>query len=89
MSPTAIGMWLKRFTQQGLMAIYDETKPGGRRSITDEQAARLIQKTLNKKPANATHWSCRAVAKDTNLSKSTAHRVWKSFGIQPHRQNTF
>lgn len=89
LSPSVIGMWRKRFTQQGLMGLYDEAKPGGPRSITDEQVARLIQKTLNKKPANATHWSCRAVAKETSLSKSTVQRVWKAFGIQPHRQKHF
>jgi transposase len=89
LSPAVIGMWRKRFMQQGLMGLYDEAKPGGPRSITDEQVARLIQKTLNKKPANATHWSCRAVARETNLSKSTVQRVWKAFGIQPHRQKHF
>ena len=86
LSAAVVGMWRKRFIQQGLMGLYDEPKPGGPRSITDEQVARLIQKTLNKKPRGDTHWTCRSVAKETQLSKSTVHRVWKAFGIQPHRQ---
>ena len=89
LSPCVIGMWRKRFLQQGLIGLYDEAKPGGPRSVTDEQVARLIQKTLSKKPKNATHWTCRAVASETNLSKSTVQRVWKAFGIQPHRQKHF
>jgi len=89
LSPTVIGMWRKRFIEQGLMGLYDEAKPGGPRSISDEQVAQLIRKTLNKKPRNGTHWTCRSVARETQLSKSTVHRVWQAFGIQPHRQKHF
>jgi len=89
LSAAVVGMWRKRFIQQGLMGLYDEPKPGGPRSISDEQVARLIRKTLNKKPRGSTHWTCRSVSKETQLSKSTVHRVWKAFGIQPHRQKHF
>ncbi len=89
LTATVIGMWRKRFLDQGLMGLYDEAKPGGPRSITDEQVAGLIRKTLHKKPKNGTHWTCRAVAKETKLSKSTVQRVWSAFGIQPHRQKHF
>ena len=89
LSPWIIGVWRKRFLQQGLMGLYDEAKPGGPRSITDDQVARLIRKTLNKKPKKDTHWTCRSIAKETKLSKSTVQRVWKAFGIQPHRQKHF
>jgi putative transposase len=89
LSAAVVGMWRKRFIQQGLMGLYEEQKPGGPRSISDEQVARLIRKTLNKKPRDGTHWTCRSVAEETQLSKSTVHRVWKAFGIQPHRQKHF
>ena len=89
LSAAVVGMWRKRFIRQGLMGLYDEPKPGGPRSISDEQVARLIRKTLNKKPRGSTHWTCRSVSKETQLSKSTVHRVWKAFGIQPHRQKHF
>jgi len=84
-----VGKWRKRFAEQGLMGLYDEAKPGGPRSISDEQIARLIHRTLQSKPKNATHWTCRSISKETKLSKSTIHRVWNSFGIQPHRQKHF
>jgi len=89
LSPAVIGMWRKRFLAQGLMGLYDEAKPGGPRSISDKQVALLIRKTLDKKPRGVTHWSCRSVARETHLSKSTVQRVWKAFGIQPHRQKHF
>ena len=89
LSAAVVGMWRKRFVQQGLMGLYDEPKPGGPRSISDEHIAQLIRKTLHKKPKGATHWTCRSIAKETKLSKSTVNRVWNAFGIQPHRQKHF
>jgi putative transposase len=89
LSGSMVGLWRKRFIRQGIMGLYDEPRPGGPRTINDEQVARLIQQTLRQKPANATHWSCRSIAKKTNLSKSTVQRIWRTFGIQPHRQKHF
>lgn len=89
LSGRMVGIWRQRFIDQGLMGLYDEPKPGGPRSISDEQVARLIQQTLELKPPNATHWSCRSIAKQTNISKSTVQRIWSTFGIQPHRQKHF
>lgn len=89
LSGRMVGIWRQRFIDQGLMGLYDEPKPGGPRSISDEQVARLIQQTLELKPPNATHWSCRSIAKQTKISKSTVQRIWSTFGIQPHRQKHF
>jgi putative transposase len=47
--------------------------------------ATLIRRTLRTKPKDGTHWSCRALAEETRLSKSTVHRIWRAFGLQPHR----
>ena len=84
-----VGAWRKRFIKQGLMGLYDEPKPGGPRTISDEQVATLIRQTLETKPPNATHWTCRSIAKETDLSKSTVQRIWSTFGIKPHRQKHF
>ena len=84
-----VGIWRQRFIDQGLMGLYDQPKPGAPRSISDEQVAQLIKKTLKKKPKGSTHWSCRSIAKETNLSKSTVQRIWNAFNIQPHRQKHF
>lgn len=84
-----VGMWRRRFLAQGMAGLYDEPRPGGPRSIRDEQVAELIRKTLETKPKDATRWTCRLLSEHTGLSKSTVHRVWNAFGIQPHRQKHF
>jgi putative transposase len=84
-----VGTWRQRFIDQGLMGLYDQPKPGAPRTISDEQVAELIQKTLKSTPKGATHWTCRRIAKETNLSKSTVQRIWSAFNLQPHRQKHF
>ena len=89
LSGAMVGIWRKRFLAQGLVGLYDEPRPGGPRSIQDDRVAELIGTTLRAKPQEATHWSCRSLAEHTGLSKSTVHRIWNAFGIQPHRQKHF
>jgi len=89
LSKPTVGIWRKRYLTQRLQGLYDEPRPGGPRSIRDEEVAALIRKTLKTKPKDGTHWSCRSIAAETKLSKSTVQRVWKAFGLQPHRQKHF
>jgi len=89
LSKPTVGIWRKRYLAQRLAGLYDEPRPGGPRSIQDEEIATLLRKTLKTKPKDGTHWTCRSIAAETNLSKSTVQRVWKAFGLQPHRQKHF
>jgi len=89
LSRLTVGMWRRRFMAQRVTGLYDELRSGGPRSIHDEQIARLVRKTLKTSPKDGTHWSCRSIAAETKLSKSTVQRVWKAFGLQPHRQKHF
>lgn len=89
LSGRTVGLWRKRFIDQRLMGLYDEPRPGAPRSVKDDQVAGLIKKTLETKPKDGTHWTCRTMAKETGFSRSTVQRVWKAFGIQPHRQKHF
>jgi len=89
LSKPTVGIWRKRYVMQRIAGLYDEPRPGGPRSIRDEQVATLLRKTLKTKPKDGTHWSCRSIAAETKLSKSTVQRVWKAFGLQPHRQKHF
>jgi putative transposase len=85
-----VGTWRERFRRQGLMGLYDERRPGRPRTIEDERITGLIRKTLKTRPKDgSTQWSCRTIAGDTHLSKSTVQRVWSAFGLQPHRQKHF
>lgn len=89
LSRPTVGKWRQRYLNQGIPGLYDEIKPGAPRSIQDEQIATLIRKTLKTKPKDGTHWTCRSIAEETKVSKSTVQRVWSAFGIQPHRQKHF
>jgi len=89
LSRPTVGKWRRRFLSQGLVGLYDEAKPGGPRSISDAQVANLIRRTLKTKPKDATHWTCRSLAAETKLSHATVHRIWRPFGLQPHRQKHF
>ena len=89
-SRQTVGKWRERFRTQGLMGLYDERRPGKPRSIEDDEVMVLLRKTVDTEPADgSTHWSCRSMADTTGVSKSTVHRVWKAFNIQPHRQKHF
>src|SRR5438552_18495844 len=89
LSQATVGKWRRRFWQQDVTGLHDELRPGRPRSIGDESIARLVRKTLETKPQDGTHWSLRQVARHTQLSKSTVHRIWQAFGLQPHRQRHF
>lgn len=84
-----VGRWRGRFLAKRLGGLLDEPRPGTPRRITDAQVEQVIIDTLEAKPADATHWSTRTLAKRTELSHSTVGRIWRAFGLQPHRSETF
>jgi putative transposase len=89
LSHQTVCQWRQRYLQQGLEGLYDELRPGRPRSVSDEEVARLVRKTLQTRPENRTHWTIRTVAGETGLSRPTVHRIWQAFGLQPHRQRHF
>jgi putative transposase len=82
--PHTIGKWRNRFIADRIAGLYDEMRSGRLRAVEDEAAADLITKTPARKPKTATHWSMRAVAKENGITKSTVHRLFQLFGLQPH-----
>lgn len=89
LSRPTVGNWRTRYLAHGIEGLYDELRPGRPRSIQDEAVARLIQRTTQSRPASATHWTVRSMAESCGVSKSTVQRIWKLFGLQPHRQKSF
>lgn len=84
-----VGKWRARFAQRRLDGLLDEPRPGTPRTLGDARVERLLATTLNELPHDATHWSTRAMARKLKLSQSTVSRVWRAFGLQPHRSETF
>ena len=72
-----------------LDGLLDEPRPGRPRMVTDEQVEAVITRTLESTPANATHWSTRSLAAELGLSQSAVSRIWRAFGLQPHRQDAW
>ncbi len=89
LSPQMVCKWRRRYLRQGLSGLHDELRPGRPRSISDEKVAVLVRKTLQTKPQDGIHWTIRSVAKGSKISRSTVHRIWQAFGVQPHRQGYF
>jgi len=85
-----VGKWRNRFIEGRISGLYDELRSGAPRTISDEKIAGLITATLKTKPADgSTHWSVRSMAAKTGISKTSVHRYFTAFGLQPHRQDTF
>ena len=84
-----VGKWRSRFLAARLDGVLDEPRPGAPRRITDAQVELMVTLTLEGTPREATHWSTRAMAARCGLSQSTVSRVWRAFGLQPHRTEAF
>src|SRR5882762_3098869 len=83
------GKWRERFRLQGMEGLSDEPRPGAPRKISDGQVEEAVTKTLESVPTAATHWSTRSLSQQVGLSQSAIVRIWHSFGLQPHRSETF
>jgi putative transposase len=90
LTPVTVGKWRRRFVQHRMPGLYDELRPGRPRTIDEERVAKLIRKTLRKKPKDgATHWSVRSAAAESGISKTSVHRYFELFGIKPHMSHSF
>jgi len=72
-----------------LDGLLDAPRPGAPRTIDDARVDAVVAKTLETVPKNATHWSTRGMAREMGLSQTAVSRIWRAFGLQPHRQETF
>jgi transposase len=81
--------WRARFAEHRLDGLTDEPRPGRPRTVTDDKVEEVIVKTLETTPKDATHWSTRSMAREVGLTQSAVLRIWRAFGLQPHRQETW
>ena len=88
-SDETVGKWRSRFLERRLDGLSDEPRSGRPRAVTDDDVERVITLTLETAPRDATHWSTRSMAQRSGLSHNTVSRIWRAFGLQPHRTETF
>ncbi|MBA1446006.1 MAG: IS630 family transposase [Gammaproteobacteria bacterium] len=92
--PNKVGIWRNRFAEGGIESI-NKDKPrganhGGKDTLKQARLRKkIIEKTTQEKPYNATHWSTRTLAEALNTTHSFVHRVWQSVGLKPHLEKTF
>lgn len=87
--PATVGKWRRRFVTARLDGLFDEPRPGAPRTVTDEMVEAVIVKTLEEKPSDATHWSTRSMADAMGMSQTSISLIWRAFGLQPHRTESF
>ena len=88
-SKQIVGKWRERFVRHRVAGLLDEPRCGTPRKIEDGQVESVIVRTLESKPRDATHWSTRSMAETSGLSHMTIQRIWRAFGLEPHRTETF
>lgn len=81
--------WRQRFIAQRLDGLFDEPRVGAPRKISDENVEALIVKTLETTPKGRTHWSTRKMASQLGISHTMVGRIWRTFGLKPHRTLSF
>ena len=86
---STVRIWRNRFAERRLDGLVDEPRPGRPRTVSDTDVERLITETLETAPTDATHWSTRSMAAHLGMSQSTVSRVWRAFGLAPHKLDTW
>ena len=84
-----VGKWRRRFLRAGCDGLLDEHRPGTPRQVSDEAVERVVARTLESLPRGSTHWSRRSMARVSGLSPSMVGRIWRTFGLKPHRSEHF
>ena len=85
-----VALWRNRFRGEGPDCLWEVAEGRGRKArLTSEDIEKIVDTTLQTKPAGATHWSCRTMAQAQGVSKATINRIWQSHHLQPHRTKNF
>ncbi len=81
--------WRSRFVADRLEGLVDEPRPGRPRTVSDDQVEAVITRTLETTPSDSTHWSTRSLAAELGMSQSAVSRIWRAFGLAPHKQDSW
>jgi transposase len=88
--PTVIG-WRDRYQRGGIKGLDDEPRSGRPPEIDEADVVVATLADGGKPPARLgiTHWSARFLATELGISFASVARIWRKWGIQPHRTETF
>ena len=84
-SAATIARWRMRFEQEGLAGLEARHRGSRPRRATAAVQARVIRRVQQKPNDGSTHWSCRKLAHELGLSKSTVQRILTQARLKPHR----
>src|ERR1700690_73357 len=89
-SKTCVWRWQERFIEEGFEGLLrDKTRPSRIKPLGAEAAARVVALTLGDPPGETTHWTGALMATEIGLSVSSVQRIWRAYGLQPHRMRQF
>jgi transposase len=87
---TTVALWRGRFIAQRIAGIEkDAPRPGRRPRFGKRMVQKIVSMTTQEKPADATHWSTRSMARAVGVSEATVRRIWKRHGLKPHLIKSF
>ena len=89
-----VGRWRRRFAEAGIEGISRERPRGGNHGgkcskAQAELRSKVIHLTTQTEAPDATHWSCRSMARAAGTTHSFVHRVWRSCALKPHLVRTY
>jgi len=85
----SVTTWYLCFLVHRLDGLVDPPRSGAPVTFADTGIGRMVTLTLENQPENATLWSTRTTARQVGMSQSMVPRVWRNFGLQPHKTDTF
>jgi transposase len=88
-SRPSVTTWRARFAAHRLDGLVDAPRSGAPRRVGDDAVERVIALTLEEMPQGATHWSTRLMAQRAGMSQTAVSRIWRAFGLKPHRAEAF
>ena len=87
-APT-ISRWKRRFEEKGLEGLEGRHKGSRVRAATPAVQGKVLKKIQKAPPDGSTHWSCRKMARELGVSKSTVQRIWAAARLRPHRLESY
>ena len=89
-SKPTVWRWQKRYLDEGVAGLKrDKARPSRVPPLPRETRLKVLMKTVQETPPNATHWSRSAMAEAVGISPSSVGRIWAEAGLKPHLTRGF